>query len=407
MIAYLLKKFPRLSETFVLNEILRQEELGTPVHVFARREVDDEPRHPQFSQLKAQVELVPSASGSDPWRELFLHEDLNSVSLDHFASVVRDVLQYDHPRLHKVITEALYVRRRAAELGVDHIHVHFATDSAYVAMLVRELGGPTYSITAHAKDIYRSAVHSGLLSRMIEGSEFTVTVCDANVVHLNNILTEAAAKRVRRLYNGIDLELFEWTDSGRDEDHVIGVGRLVPKKGFEVLLRALALMREEGRVVQTTIVGTGTEAEALAALIVELDLGDYVTLTGAQNQAFVQALMARATVHCLPCVVDTDGNKDALPTVLLESISGGLPCISTTVSGIPEILDQGEAGIIVEQGDVQGTAQALVRLLDDAQLRAQFAKRGRAHAEESFDAKKQAIILKAWFDEVGDGGKQA
>ncbi|HIF42306.1 MAG TPA: colanic acid biosynthesis glycosyltransferase WcaL [Planctomycetes bacterium] len=404
MIAYLLKKFPRLSETFVLNEILRQEGLGEDIHIFSRREVDDEPRHPQFSQLKAEVEQVPSASGSDPWRELFLNEDLNGVSLDHFASVVRDVLQYDHPRLHKLITEALYVRRRCSELGIEHIHVHFATDSSYVAMLVRELGGPTYSITAHAKDIYRSAVHAGLLSRMIESSAFTVTVCDANVVHLDNILTEPAAKNVRRLYNGIDLELFEWADSGRDEEHVIGVGRLVPKKGFDVLLRALALMRDQGRKVKTTIVGTGTETEALEALIAELDLGDQVTLTGAQNQAFVQELMARATVHCLPCVVATDGNKDALPTVLLESISGGLPCISTTVSGIPEILDQGEAGIIVEQGDVQGTADALVRLLDDPDLRTRLAKRGREHAEECFDAQKQAVKLQGWFKEVCAGG---
>ena len=102
MIGYLLKKFPRLSETFVLNELLQQEALGSKLHIFSRRTPDDEPRHPQLKDLRAEIEQVPAASGSDPWRELFLHEDLDGLSLDRFARVVRDVLEFEHPRLHNV-----------------------------------------------------------------------------------------------------------------------------------------------------------------------------------------------------------------------------------------------------------------------------------------------------------------
>ncbi len=399
-LGYLLKKFPRLSETFVLGEILRQEELGGPIHVFSRRPPDDEPAHPQLAQYQGETEVLPPSSGGDPWRELFLVEDLEMVSLDAFAKVVRGVLEFGHPRLHKLICEALYVRRRAQELGIEHLHVHFATDSAFVAMLVRELGGPSYSITAHAKDIYRSTVHPGLLSRFVEHSAFTVTVCDANVRHMQDLLTGEASSRVRRLYNGIDLEQFVHSTRDRVDDHVLMVGRLVPKKGIDVLLEALVLLRDSGRQVRTTIVGTGEDGEKLRAMATELDLDGQVTFTGPLDQGAVRELMLEATVFCLPCIVGEDGNRDALPTVLLEALAVGLPCISTPVTGVPEILLDGQTGRIVPEHDAKRTAEAIAELLDDAALRSTFAERGLAHARREFDARKQAKILGSWFEEV-------
>lgn len=401
-IAYLLKKFPRLSETFVLGEILQQEALGRRVHVFSRREPDDEPRHPQLSNLAAQIEVLPSMRGMGPWLALFDHAAADPELMSRFGKLARELARYDHPRMHALFAEALHLLARTRELGIAHVHVHFATDSAITAMILAELGGPGYSVTAHAKDIYRSTVDAALLSRIVAMSRFTVTVCDANVRHLEERLPAEAMAKVRRLYNGIRLQEFsaQASHEGREPDHVLSVGRLVEKKGFDVLLRALALLRNRGTPFRATIAGDGDQAEPLTQLRDELGLTDQVTFTGPVDQSAVRELMARATVFCLPCRIGEDGNRDALPTVLLEALAMRLPCISTPVTGIPEILDGGRVGRIVPEDDPEATAQALDELLASAETRERLAAEGRLHAERNFDAQAIARVLFDWFEEA-------
>lgn len=396
-VAYLLKKFPRLSETFILNELLGQERLGRALRIFSRRSPDDEPRHPELARLKAEVELV-SADNMAPWIELFGPLPEHHRLLERFGKLVREMSEFQHPRMPALFAEALVLLRRARELGVEHVHVHFATDSAITAMLLHELGGPGYSVTAHAKDIYRSTVDPRLLSRIVARSRFVVTVCDANVRWLNGVLSAEARPLVRRLYNGIDLETFAPRPVQRDEHHVLCVARLVEKKGFLVLVEALELLRRRGIAFQATFVGDGEDRAKIAARITELDLGDRIRMTGAQDQEQVRGWMARATVQCLPCIVGEDGNRDALPTTLIEAQAMGLPCISTPVTGIPEILDDGRAGLLVPENSVLETADAIARVFRDADLRAELARAGRARAEALFDARKTARTLYDWFE---------
>lgn len=398
-IAYLLKKFPRLSETFVLNEILSLERLGVDVQVVARRPVDDEPRHPQFAQLGAPIEQLPRES-LDPFQELFASPNSQDLSLDRFGEVVREVQGFRHGRMPKLFSEALWLRRHLQETGVDHVHVHFATDSAIVAMLVHELGGPSYSLTAHAKDIYRSTVEPALLSRIIEHSAFTVTVCDANVEHLNSILSPAAKAKVRRLYNGIDQSQFAPPSTPRVADHVLAVGRLVPKKGFNDLIDALQHLRVSRPQLRATLVGVGDEEQALRTQAQAAGIGTMLEFAGAQDQGVVRDLMRSATLFCLPCVIGDDGNRDALPTVLLEALACGLPMISTDVTGIPEILDGGKAGVLVPQHDPVALANAMDSLLADPARREQLAGHGLTHVAEHFDGAKQAKVLAGWLAEA-------
>ena len=396
-VAYLLKKFPRLSETFILNELLGQERLGRALHVFSRRTPDDEPRHPELARLEAELELV-RVDDMQPWIELFGSGPEHHALLDRFGKLVREMSEFQHPRMPALFAEALVLHRRARELGIQHIHVHFATDSAITAMLLHELGGPGYSVTAHAKDIYRSTVDPRLLSRIVARSRFVITVCDANVRWMHGLLAPEARPRVRRLYNGIDLESFAPRTTPRDPNHVLCVARLVEKKGFLLLVEALELLRRRGVVFQATFVGEGEDRARIAARIAELGLGDRIRMTGAQDQEAVRGWMARATVQCLPCVVGEDGNRDALPTTLIEALAMGLPCISTPVTGIPEILDQGRAGLLVAENSVVETADAIARVLGDAELRARLARAGRARAEELFDSRKTARTLYDAFE---------
>ncbi len=400
-LAYLLKKFPRTSETFILNELLAQENLGRKLHILSRREPDDEPRHPQLAELKADVENLPDKRELDPWEILFLGPDPDDV-FARVGPVVREGRAWGHPRFPSLLTEALWMWHRTRELGIEHIHTHFATDSAVVALLLKLLGGPSYSMTMHAKDIYRSTVVAEMFDRLIAESEFSVTVCDANVEWIAERVGDKARSKVRRLYNGIDLANFQYHEGPRDEKHILSVGRVVEKKGFDILVDAVHLLKKKGGYddLRVTFIGDGDCREAVEKQIADLGLGDTIDMLGAQDSEAVRQYMERATVMCAPCVIGEDGNRDALPTVLLESLARGLPCISTPVTGIPEILDQGDCGIIVPEHDASATAQALETLLVDPGRREEIARAGRSRAEKLFDRRETSAILDSWFGEV-------
>ncbi len=404
-IAYLLKKFPRLSETFILNEMLGLERLGLSLRVISRRRSDDEPIHPQLEELEAAVEVLPAIRELDPWSYLFGQRQ------HRVAGRVRAVLDewdaWPHPRRASLLTEAIHLCARAEALGIEHLHVHFASDAAVVAMLARDLGGPTYSLTAHAKDIYRDDTKLRLLDRLFRRAAFVVTVCQANVEYLSRRLDARAASRVRLLYNGIDLTRFDGVVGSaprRDEDHVLFVGRLVEKKGGDVLLDALARLRRAGIDVRATFVGEGECRGELERQIGDLDLTDSVALTGSLDQSEVRSLMGSATAFCLPCRIGGDGNRDALPTVLIEALASGLPVVSTPVTGIPEIIGHGQAGLLVPENDAAATAEALERLLSNGVLRRRLAIAGRRRAERLFDLEQTTGTLLGWLEAVLDRG---
>ena len=201
-LGYLLKKFPRLSETFVLNEMLGLEREGWPIHVFSRRAPDAEPRHPELERLRAPVIELGEI---DPWPVLVSPEGQREL-LPRIAALSEGAAAWRHPKFPSLLGEAVHLLPVVRRRGIAHLHAHFATDSAVVAALLRELGGPPYSLTLHAKDIYRDGVDFDRLERIIDGAELAVTVCDANMRHLAAHLSRRAMAKVRRLYNGIDLD---------------------------------------------------------------------------------------------------------------------------------------------------------------------------------------------------------
>jgi glycosyltransferase involved in cell wall biosynthesis len=395
-VAYLLKKFPRLSETFVLTEILAQERLALDVHVFSRRAPDAEPRHATLSELRALVETLPNEI--DPWRELVATSADTADLLQRLRAVHAQFAAVVPAKFSALLAEATWLLRRTRELAIEHVHVHFATDSAVVAMLLRALGGPSYSVTAHAKDIYRETVAPALLRAIAEHAEFVVTVCDANVAFLRELIGERACRKVRRLYNGIDLERFRSIERRPMPGRVLSIGRLVEKKGFDVLVDALALLARRGVHVDAEIAGDGEDRARIEQRIREYGLGERVRLLGPLPQERVRERFAEASVFALPCKVGDDGNRDALPTVLLEAQAAGVACVSTPVGGVAEILDGGRAGLLVPEADVARTADAIARLLDDTVLRAEIERAGVQRAAELFDVARQSRVLRAWFE---------
>lgn len=401
-IGYVAKMFPRLSETFVLNEILELERQGAEVTVFSAKKPNEGQFHPQLGRLQARViyldDLDPrkwAAWTGAEWPRL-------EPWADRIWGLVREALADREPERVELVWQAAWLASRAGALGLDRLHAHFATLPALMAHLAHRISGIPYSFTAHAKDIFVYSPAETRLRDLVDHADFMVTVTGFNRRHLLESLPGVDAAKIRMLHNGIDTESFTPAPAGsRDVDHVLAVARLVPKKGLDDLLRACALLRDRGRSVRCTIAGGGPDAAALAGLRDELGLGSLVELCGPVKVDAVRDLMRRATVFALPCRVAADNNVDALPTVLLEALATGLPAVSTAVSGVPEIITDGCEGRLVPPDDPAALADALQSLLDDPALRARCAEAGRRKAAESFDIRRNVATLHGLFRSAG------
>jgi len=356
---YVLKRFPRLSQTFVLNELLELERRGADVGVLARAGADEPLSHAAVATLRARVEYLADPGGG--------------------AELVDAV-------------------RR---LQPAHLHAHFATWGARAAQLAGTSTGIPYSFTAHARDIYGDNVDRAALVERIAGARFVVTVTEFNRRHLVALMDDAGARgRVVRIYNGVDLDRLAPRGVERDRDLVVGVGRLIEKKGFHELVAAIDTVRRSRPAVRCVVVGEGPDRAALEAQIVERGLEQHVSLPGAMRQQEIATLVERAAVFALPCVVAADGDVDALPTVILEAMALGTPVVSTAISGIPEMVEHERSGLLVGERDTRALAAALTRLLDDHGERARFSQAGRAIARERFDLRRNVAELHSLFGEA-------
>jgi glycosyltransferase involved in cell wall biosynthesis len=229
-------------------------------------------------------------------------------------------------------------------------------------------------------------------------ARFAVTVSDFNVRHLAR---HANGTRIVRIYNGLDLDRFVPNGTVRDRPPlVLAVGRLIEKKGFDDLLRACAVLAREGVDFRCVVVGKGRERGQLEALVNGLGIAERVALGGPLPREELLRLYPRASVFAAPCVVGSDGNRDGLPTVLVEAMALGVPVVATDVTGIPELVEDGVTGLLVRQRDPDGLAAGLRTLLVDAETAARLARRARWRVEERFDLRVNVAELRRLFVEA-------
>ncbi len=403
-IGYVLKRFPRLSETFILNEILELERLGAQIQIYSLIDVTlleaESLRHGLVRELKSPVAYLTPRQPLKKWRvKVGRFDDSGFVQRS-----LKEICGGDVPHDSILLLLAALVGNLAKAQGVGHLHAHFGTEATHLAMLVSRLAGVPYSFTAHAKDIYDQSVDGALLRQKIREAKFVVTVSDYNRRHLAELVTEETATKLIRLYNGIDLDRFQPDQATlRKSDLILAVGRLEQKKGFQDLIQACALLgdtrrpaateRQRGESVRCLIVGEGRERQTLENEIRRLSLGNQVVLAGAQTQEQLIETFKLATVLVLPCVISSTGDRDALPTVLLEAMAAGLPVISTRLAGIPEIIEDGKTGLLVPPGEPAQLARAIAEVLDHPELQRSFGRAGRAKVERLFDLRKNVPVL--------------
>lgn len=387
-VGYILKRYPRLSETFIVTEMAELRRLGVEVTVFAQKDAGEGLVHEKTRQLDVPIYYLPRISKSE-WSFRY-QQDGASMAVPF---QLPDDLMGGRARLDAALLAPL-----VEKLKIDHLHAHFATWASDVACHTSALTGIPFSFTAHAKDIFHDEVNRQYLAWKMARAHTVVTVSDFNRGYLNDVLaTFGESGRIERLYNGIDLDLFLPQVRNPEPGLIVGVGRLVEKKGFDYLVHACYLLKQAGVSFNCTIVGDGEQRQELEARIAEYGLEGDVTLAGAMTQADVIALLRRATLFALPCIVGRDGNRDGLPTVLLEAMALGLPVVSTRVTGIPEIIDHGQTGFLVEERDAKGLAIVLTELLQSPALRQQCGSNAQEKVTRQFNAAENVKQLKGYF----------
>ena len=402
-IAYIVKAWPRLSETFILNEIISLEQRGVPIRIFSVREPDAGPSHSKVAQVRAKVTY------------LALRPHWKQTVAANLRVLCRQPRRYLWVLLRAVTLRMVRHRRfappwhffEAAHLAdilfrepADHLHAHFASMPTRVALLTHRLSGIPFTFTAHAKDIYVSDPDTFRVK--LEGARAVVTCTQYNRDFLSKRYGPLCDGKVHCIYHGLDVSQFNFNSSAKvdsAEPVILSVARLVEKKGLGDLIAAADILRRRGRVFQVEIIGSGPQRGTLQAQAERLGLTDRVRLFGAQAHETVCLAYQRASVFALPCVIASNGDRDGIPNVLPEAMASGVPVVTTSVSGVPELIESGVDGLLVPPNDPAALAEAIDKLLASQELRENLARAARAKIESSFSLDASAERLLALFGE--------
>ncbi|HLK91671.1 MAG TPA: glycosyltransferase [Polyangia bacterium] len=395
---YVVSLFPCWSETFIVREIATLVAAGADVRILSLKAPSEKMVHPEAERLMPLVRH-PLAPGQALWRRarvfaahpralgslmLALGRSLRGRPTDLAKSLeglARGVEQLDWIK----------------EFDPDVIHAHWGTFPSTVALALSRLLGKPFGFTCHAHDIF---VNDQLLKEKIEAAALPVTISRYNVDWLTEHVTPRARDRLSVVHCGVDLPSLPFREDGREPGTILAVGRHDPIKGFDVLIDAVGELARQGRRLRCRIIGEGPLREQMQASIDRQGLTGSVELVGARPQAEVRAALEAASIFALPSVVTPEGNRDGIPVSLMEAMASGTPVVSTRVSGIPELIEDGREGLLVPPRDAPALAAALARLLDDTELARRMAREARAKIERDFDAGREARKLLELFSHV-------
>lgn len=390
-VAIVVKGWPRLSETFIARELIELERRGMRLSLWSLRHPTDRKTHPMIAGFHAHVAYLPEYLWREPlrvwrgWRAARRLPGYRQARRQWLADWRRDPT----PNRGRRWGQALVL---AAELPDDatHLHAHFLHTPSSVARYAGILRGLRWSVSAHAKDIWTTPDWEK--REKLADAAFCVTCTAVGCAHLASLATDHGG--VTLLYHGLAQDAFpdpgprDSARDGRNRDHTVRlltVGRAVPKKGLDILLKALALL-PSGLHWHLTHIGGGELRKALQAQAAALGVAARIDWRGAQPSDVVLAAYREADLFVLPSLIARDGDRDGLPNVLMEAASQRLALLSTRVAAIPEFIEDGTSGVLVEPANPQALAHALQGLIGDPATRRRFGEAAavRVRAEFSF-----------------------
>ena len=386
-LAYLTTKFPRLSETFIYEELLALRDMDVDVRLLAFYRTGERVHGYMQSMRDAVIYAPPILSRA----HLAAHWHFVRSCPDSYRAALAQIIG-EVWRTPIILGKSLYAFCKGVALAhiveingnpPRHLHAHWATMPTTAAMVIGQLLDVPFSFTAHAWDIFKE---QAMLPAKLRTADFAVTISEYNRRYLSR-LCPSAADRIHVVRCGVNLARFSHQREccKADPPHILSVGRLVEKKGLSYLVEACARLRDRGVDFACTIVGDGPQQHALERLIAARDLQEVVKLAGGLPQEELCDLWQMTCVFVLPCTITRNGNRDGIPVVLMEAMASGVPVVSTTVSGIPELVEDGVTGLLVPPDDAEVLSQAISRLLTDPELAARLARAGRQRVEREYD----------------------
>lgn len=389
----ILKGYPRISETFISNEILLLEKLGFNIHLFSMRRGREKFTHKSVHHIRAQVDYLPETLVAPLPRFLYHNIQLAAQKPRAYASALKTAfIRFRRTRksaTFKHLFQAGYlVHKLLAGSRVTHLHAHFAHSPTSVAMFTSKLSGLPFSFTAHAKDIYTSNPRQ--LSEKLGLAKFIVTCTQYNKQHLLN-LSDGMPVSIYRIYHGIDTGLFSAEDNIRSAPRapfqILTVARIIAKKGLPTVYKALKLLHDRGIAFNHTLIGDGEDRKMILKLIDDLGLSSVTQFLGTRPHDVVLDYYRKADLFVLGCEVAPNGDRDGIPNVCLESMAMGVPVVTTHVSAIPELVENEQTGLLVPPGQPERLADAMLRMLTDDQLRSRVIPAARQRIRLHFDNK--------------------
>jgi len=392
-VAYVMSRFPKITETFVLSEMLALAEQGVRVEVFPLLREVEAVEHPEARELVRRAHYRP-----------FLDLDILRANL-HFLvrapraylGTVAQVLLRTAPSPNFLagalafLPKSVLFAREMQRAGVDHVHAHFANHPALTALVVRRLTGIPFSFTAHGSDLH---VDQTALSWKIAQADFAVTVSHYNVEFVRERAGAATAAKLRVIHCGVDSTRYaREREPASPPFEILCVAALREVKGHRHLLEACRLLCERGLDFRCHLVGGGPLARRLADEVRRLDLGEHVRLHGPLERGRLLERLRAAHALVLPSIQDKAGRREGIPVTLMEAMSCSLPVVASRISGIPELVEDGRSGLLVPPGDAPAIADALARLAAEPELRARLGRAARERVQRDFDLAAGARAL--------------
>jgi colanic acid/amylovoran biosynthesis glycosyltransferase len=400
-VAYVMSRFPKVSETFILNEMLAIEQEGVEVRLHPLLRERASILHPGAAEMVARATYLPFVSpaifGSQAW---FLRRRPRAYLTTWFRTLVGTAgsLNFTVGAIG-ILPKVAHTARLLEQAGVRHVHAHFATHPALAGFAIHQLTGITYSFTAHGSDLH---VDRHMLPQKVEAASFVVAVTEDNRGLIIQECGEDVRSKVHVVRCGVDTEVFRPPDSRAHSGplRLLCVATIHEVKGQHILVEALSRLRELGVDVTLRLVGDGPDRRRIQRQIAAAGLAEVVEVLGAQPRDAVLRELEHADVLIAPSVPTSEGKREGLPVVLVEAMACGLPVIASRLSGIPEVVQHGANGLLVPPGDADALAEAIIRLDADPALRWRFGHNGRSTVLREFDLHDNARRLTSLFDQA-------
>ena len=396
-LAYLVSRYPAISHTFILREARRLRELGIQIETASINSVD-RPLDALTEEEREEARQTFYVKAAGAFGAITA---LLAAIVTRPAGLIRGVLWavrlggWDVRRVALCfcyLAEAMLIGRWMKRKRISHLHVHFATPAAMVGLLTAKVFGVSFSFTMHGPDELHDVTEQRLAEK-IAGASFVTCIGNYARSQLMRLTPVSQWRKFEVAPLGVFPEVFQpvrrATRQGAFE--VLCVGRLVPAKGQHVLLEAIAKLAQQGRDVRLRLVGDGPDAESLMALAEQLDLRGRISFEGAVNQDRIRELYAQADAFALASFAE------GIPVVLMEAMAMEIPCVTTHITGIPELIRDGQDGLLVTPSDADELASALALLMDDESLREELARAGRRRVLEGYDLNRNIPRLAQIF----------